>query len=102
MDLLSGGKHDKNIVRELLQKMLATGEMIETDAGYGAVGLCVVTDGFVRSRDDFLTAEEKRRDPNYEQDMKHVTVPSNPRPFSSNNSGMTARSTGMSSMLLLC
>ncbi len=40
--------------------MLPTGEMIEADAGYGAVGLCVGTDVFVRSRDDFITPEEKR------------------------------------------
>lgn len=55
-----GGKHDITIFKELLRKMLAVGEMIETDAGYGAAGLCVGTDGFVRSRDDFLTPEEKR------------------------------------------
>ncbi|KAL3924013.1 MAG: hypothetical protein SGARI_006112 [Bacillariaceae sp.] len=54
----------------MLKNMLAKGEMIETDAGYGyhGAGTC----GFVRSRDDFFSKAEKRE--KSELRARHETV----------------------------
>lgn len=55
-----GSKHDLSVFRESLVKMLDEGEMVEADAGYGAVGKAVGTDGLIRSRDDYMSEEERR------------------------------------------
>ena len=53
-----GSKHDLTVFQENLQKMLEEDEMVEADAGYGAVGKAVGTDGVIRSKNDYITVEE--------------------------------------------
>lgn len=52
-----GSKHDYTIFKEKLKQMLDEDEMIEADAGYGIKG--VSYDDVIRSRDDYLTEEER-------------------------------------------
>ena len=53
-----GSKNDLTVFREQLQHMLEHEEMIEADAGYGAVGRAVGTDGIIRSKNDYLSIAE--------------------------------------------
>jgi hypothetical protein len=42
-----------------MMKMLEADEMVETDAGYGVVGKGVGNDGIIRSKNDFMSKEER-------------------------------------------
>ena len=54
-----GSKHDYKIFKELLMKMLEADEMVETDAGYGVVGKGAGNDGIIRSKNDYMSKEER-------------------------------------------
>jgi hypothetical protein len=67
-----GSKHDYRIFKEMLMKMLEADEMVETDAGYGVVRKGVGNDGIIRSKNDYMSKEE--RSEKSDQRARHETV----------------------------